>query len=156
MTAHNWPIGEPIETDESEVIATIHHVDEEGFMSGTTAHYGEFVRVALWNERGESITTRNTNLIPPKRKPRTVDVWVDWRVGVVFTSEPSDRWDVRKYTITHPDDIPPPITREELRKAIALPLTSAHECIRKVVIDDAADAAYTLIESRQNNPEDRG
>ncbi len=147
MTAHNWPIGEPIETDESEVIATIHHVDEEGFMSGTTAHYGEFVRVALWNERGESITTRNTNLIPPKRKPRTVGVWVCWREPLSETKASTFVIEngATYHIITHPDDIPPPITRGDV-ETIVYDWHEHGTTNHKLVGDIMA-----LIESRQNN-----
>jgi len=132
-----WPIGEPIETDNESFTATILHIDDADCMSGFITNKKGATFVRAWFNDGKPCGIDNgPNLIPPKPKPRTIDVWIDWARNTAFDGVyPGST----KHTITHPDDLPPPITREDVNRAVKPGLVSQR---------DIVDAMMALLDER--------
>ena len=115
-----WPLNEPIETSGHYGMATI-HFKHRGMMAGTMERHSDIV---VWREKdGKALQWCKDyggagDLIPPKREPRTVAVYVNWQAvgGPAICARPfQPGGDQSTHTITHPDDVEPVTERSVYR-----------------------------------------
>ena len=112
-TTIEWPIGEPIATDIEGVTGTICWIGETGMSGYLTYTNPHCLAAAMWDKKGRSNDDSGRRLIPPKREPRMLDVWVDRRSGKVWTRYQMPPDGAVLHTLTNPDDREP-ITKKDI------------------------------------------
>ena len=117
-TKIEWPLNEPIATERKWCTAQV-LLHENCLLFGVWRDSRNNISSATWYETGEAASLETPNLIPPKREPRTADVWIQWldSGGYEIHRDRPVQPHVR-YTyhhIVHTDDREP-ITLEDVRR----------------------------------------